>query len=59
VVILGRKDIPSALGVAALVAGADGSKRHPFSYPRSSDAAHTTAPRGAPQPRQRPGHTAR
>src|SRR5512132_3489151 len=47
VVILGRKDIPSALGVAALVAGADGSKRHPFSYPCSADAAHTTAPRGA------------
>jgi NAD(P)-dependent dehydrogenase (short-subunit alcohol dehydrogenase family) len=39
VVILGRKDIPSAQGVAALVAGADGSSRHPVSYPCSSDAA--------------------
>lgn len=47
VVILGRKDIPSAQGVAALVAGADGSRRHPVSYPCSSDAAHTIAPRGA------------
>src|SRR4030095_1446066 len=48
VVILGRKDIPSAQGVAALVAGADGSRRHPVSYPCSSDAAHTIPPRGAP-----------
>jgi hypothetical protein len=42
-----NKDVPSALGVAALVAGADGSRRHPVSYPSSADAAHTTAPRGA------------